>query len=810
MKRFFLKSVAYLSIAFLLAVSLPNINQATAATTTDTTIPDFSKKIDTPTVGPTVQAAAQQNNTVDNTPFVKYENSGVNSVPTSASTVGVTASTTSRTSTTTSATGVRGTTTQTVSKQIGSVPNDDPRFTDQDVKTIAAFQKLIDDPNTPADKRAQYEKSLASYKENAIASTEANSAMELGGKPVSGVVPRLIVSGVNWILFQIQAFLGWILGVAGMAIDSVMGMTMEIASNQKLLDIVKNSWVILRDTFNVFFIFLLLYISIKTILKGAAAKTKEMLANIVIAALLINFSLLITNAIIDASNIFTAALYNTGQEMAGNSGTISTQIMEGLKIQSLDKTENSNLDQASIGLTIFILIKIMLIGVTLWAFIQIFVLLITRLVAFFLLMALSPVGFVGNIIPKVAEYTKQWWETLTNQALVGPVFAFLFLLDLTLIKDGGLNSELGTALAKWGGSGSNSVLVGTILNVVILVGFLIATVKVTKKLSGELGSIATGLGSKALGFGLGLATGGGAMLGRNLIGRGMAKWAGSESLKRAAETSTFARLALRGADKVSKSSFDVKNTGLNKTINKKLGIDMGKGGGKDGFTGQVKRSTEKTQEMSKLLERDMTKGELDADGNLVSGGAGAKILEDTIREKNQERFASDEAMQQITGEISVEMKGLGALNKNGAYLESRLKDKNITKEEKVRVEGEREKNLEKIKEKEKKIKEIQEKRKAREKELELKKEEKAVIETEIKTGHQAAHATSLSKSVIGKITRGTKGNRAVVDKIRKDIKAKSNEEQLAELAVKVEKERKEKEEATKATTAPAPETTPKV
>ena len=66
-------------------------------------------------------------------------------------------------------------------------------------------------------------------------------------------------------------------------------------------DSIKTIWVLLRDTANITFIFILLYAAIKQIVMGEVA-TKT-LKNIIIAAVLINFSLFITKVVIDVGNM---------------------------------------------------------------------------------------------------------------------------------------------------------------------------------------------------------------------------------------------------------------------------------------------------------------------------------------------------------------------------------------------------------------------------------------------------------------------------------------------------------------------------
>ena len=75
---------------------------------------------------------------------------------------------------------------------------------------------------------------------------------------------------------------------------------------------VSEAWVVVRDLSNIFFIFILLYIAFQTILGlgGHGGGPKKMIAQVIIMALLINFSMFFTKVIIDSSNILALIFYN--------------------------------------------------------------------------------------------------------------------------------------------------------------------------------------------------------------------------------------------------------------------------------------------------------------------------------------------------------------------------------------------------------------------------------------------------------------------------------------------------------------------
>ncbi len=72
---------------------------------------------------------------------------------------------------------------------------------------------------------------------------------------------------------------------------------------------VAESWTVVRDLSNIFFILILLYVAIQTIL-GLGHETKKIIVQVIVMALLINFSMFFAKVVIDSSNILALVFYN--------------------------------------------------------------------------------------------------------------------------------------------------------------------------------------------------------------------------------------------------------------------------------------------------------------------------------------------------------------------------------------------------------------------------------------------------------------------------------------------------------------------
>ncbi|MDE2116831.1 MAG: hypothetical protein KGI79_03070, partial [Patescibacteria group bacterium] len=116
-------------------------------------------------------------------------------------------------------------------------------------------------------------------------------------------ISSVLVSLYEIIVLPIAAF---VLYLVGMLMDSAITLSINTAYIFSLSPAVNLGWVIIRDIANICFIFILIYISITTIVQGTNANfgIKNMLTKVIIAAILINFSLFFTKVIVDVSNVF--------------------------------------------------------------------------------------------------------------------------------------------------------------------------------------------------------------------------------------------------------------------------------------------------------------------------------------------------------------------------------------------------------------------------------------------------------------------------------------------------------------------------
>jgi len=306
---------------------------------------------------------------------------------------------------------------------------------------------------------------------------------------------------------------------------------------------VVEGWGLVRDFCNLFFIFVLLYIAFSTILNVHGFKTKEMIVNVVIIGLLINFSLFAAQVIVDTSNILARVFYNSdaikitkgganggGVIEPGPSGELplSAALVNKVNPQNLviqaskvgnipDKGGKGNSD--TIGAGTFILITLLAIAVNvvgLIVFLSVGLIFIARVVGIWIYMILAPLAFFSYTVPQMQGIDmigwKKWWPELISMAFIAPIFIFFLYLILKFL-------ETGLGLIQSGDKDGIQFVIGIMVPFAFIMILLWKAKGIAKKMSGELGQQITGAVAAVGGLALGGAALGGAALLRGTLGR---------------------------------------------------------------------------------------------------------------------------------------------------------------------------------------------------------------------------------------------------------------------------------------------------
>ncbi len=270
--------------------------------------------------------------------------------------------------------------------------------------------------------------------------TEALKAsnQQIKDDPKNSTIGDIIARMFAWLLYYIAVGLGWVL----MLISFVM-LKIAVYNNFLREDAIHLGWQIIRDICNNFFIILLLITAISTMLRQGDFKDwRSMLPKILVAAVIINFSLLMCGIFIDVSQIFTLTFASPLNSITGYNVILAAMgIPSSMQLSNLSSEvgttgiENIDLIAALIYATIITFVTIIVIT-------AITVLLAYRIIMLWFLVILSPLPILLSLLKRGASYVNLWWEEFFKYLIVGP--AVMFFLYLSFMFMGKMNNT-GTA-----------------------------------------------------------------------------------------------------------------------------------------------------------------------------------------------------------------------------------------------------------------------------------------------------------------------------------------------------------------------------
>lgn len=403
-------------------------------------------------------------------------------------------------------------------------------------------------------------------------------------------LPGMLFTGLGFLLLTLSSF---ILGIAGtvfnwVVIRTVFQFALYFGTSAGMLV----AWGVLRDIANIALLFGFIFVGIATILNTQSVEgytAKRALPRLIIFAVLLNFSLFATQAIIDVANGFSSVFATyAGQEQCdqgvsskGKDGQsqadcanlgISSKILEAAGMHQIlpkDFDAISKAWEAPYTYTVMLIMLSLMVTVTAMVLIAATIMLVVRVVVLSLLMVTSPIGFAGMAIPSLQKIAQDWWHKLINQAFFAPLFLLMIFVSLKLVE--GLQSGEATiadAILGNTGAGGNTTAgnMQVVMVFMIVIGFMIGALMIAQKMGAYGASFAT----KTAG---GIAFGAQGFVARRTVGRVSGKIASKLRGTKFAE-GNLGRLVVSAADAGSKASYSSRN--LAGGVLKGAGVDIGK------------------------------------------------------------------------------------------------------------------------------------------------------------------------------------------------------------------------------------------
>lgn len=159
---------------------------------------------------------------------------------------------------------------------------------------------------------------------------------------VGDVIGNTAVTAATWtvstLLYAVGYFFSKLLVAAGYILNWALVLNSNILDNPA----VQVGWTLTRDIANLGFIFVIIFIAFGTILRVESLKIKKLLPSLIIAALLINFSLLIAAVVLDFSGILMNFFFNSAYTSSGGDGGIAMALTGAMNVHGFLKTPDIN------------------------------------------------------------------------------------------------------------------------------------------------------------------------------------------------------------------------------------------------------------------------------------------------------------------------------------------------------------------------------------------------------------------------------------------------------------------------------------
>ncbi len=414
----------------------------------------------------------------------------------------------------------------------------------------------------------------------------------------------------------------WVLWAAGVAFNYSIDFTLNFGKFIRDQGLGKSGsgaiylgWSAIRDLINVGFIFILLYAAISTIVGLDGYGVKKTVVKVVIAALLLNFSLFFTKALIDMSNLIALQFYTRvltaadqasyGKDFVGaksddwDSG-LSIGFVNALGLKSIwgGSIRNANSSGAGEANSAFGSINagqliIICLGGSAFILVTAFTLFMATLrflyrsIVLIFLMILSPIGFVGGAIPALKGAAGKWQSRLKNNLIFAPAYMAIFYVVALIVFGKGIGPSQVDVNSGAGLTGFGALFQGNVSSTgllfwfVMIIGLMMGTQIAADQFADKMG-MADSFKKKAKGW----AAGAMAMAPRRVLG-GTA----DALIKNTAVKAVLARVPGGG----------IVMSGLDKVRGAKMF-------GSTSFKDKMKEDQKKTEERAKLFKegRELT------------------------------------------------------------------------------------------------------------------------------------------------------------------------------------------------------------
>ena len=254
---------------------------------------------------------------------------------------------------------------------------------------------------------------------------------------------------VTWVVESVFAF---ILSVTVSLFDATLNFTLNLLPTFLNSVAISTGWEAVRDMVNIVLVAFFVWFAVQLII--GKADNKGVIIKIFIAALLVNFSALITKIPIDISNV--AIVYTRdvlGSKFGGESNylgvpyvAIGTSELLDARLTTRDSGTGESAEKGYVERALYNVGFTLLHFALIVSFLVASIFLLIRIAVFFIVVLLSPIGLVATIVNKygIEKIGSVWMKKLIEYSIQLPIALGLFFLVLHILE--------GFALGNIGGS----------------------------------------------------------------------------------------------------------------------------------------------------------------------------------------------------------------------------------------------------------------------------------------------------------------------------------------------------------------------
>lgn len=461
------------------------------------------------------------------------------------------------------------------------------------------------------------------------------------GKPEISFWNLMFTDMATFVTLLVYYYVAWpfilLARFSGMILDTFISLSIDSLTYREFGFIVEG-WKVVRDLTNIAFIFALLLIAFSLVLNLRRVDARKLLVNVIVVALMMNFSLFFTRIAVDASNILARVFINniTLQSVDGVADTyqgssvgygsqppkeVTRAILSNINPQRLLSQEvyETEIDgkqpagSSKMLYNFFVLFILIIIHMILtYVFLVVGILFLMRIITIAISMIVAPLAMATLMFPGGKGLDEigfdKWLSNFLKACFMAPIFLFFMYLAVQF---------LGTNFVQTTSNGFWIAILQTVVPFAIIIGILFAAKDIAIKMSGKAGAMVgnavSGVAKGAIGLGLAAATGGAALAMQGTLGAAGGALAKSENVKKLKNSTAFGgagRLVGEAAgglgNKLNTGSFDWRKTSAGKKIVQETGFNSF--GGATSFSKQTEggfaAQKEKLNEINRIRQKD--------------------------------------------------------------------------------------------------------------------------------------------------------------------------------------------------------------